>query len=252
VPGILKRVLFVAAMVVAWQVAIALGRVPPHLFPGPVEVGRVLGRAIGDLTLPLGIAVSMRRLLLGYGLSATVGVPLGIALGRVPALSWSLGTLIAGLQALPSICWLPLALLWFGLSESAILFVVVLGALMSIVTATDDAIRNVSPNILRAARMMGARGMFLYFRVLLPAAFPGILTGLKLGWVFAWRALMAGELLYVAGGIGQFLETGRQLNDMAQVLAAMITIIAMGLTFDRLVLGRLERSVRVRYGLEHR
>lgn len=247
---VLKRIAFVLSLVVLWGLFTHGFGVPEYVFPGPLDVGRNLWANIASGALPLAILVSMKRLFIGYGLSVAVGVPLGIALGRVPALSWSVGTLIVGLQALPSICWLPLALLWFGLSESAILFVVVLGALMSIVTATEDAIRTVQPNILRAARMMGAAGGTLYYRVLLPAAFPGILTGLKLGWVFAWRALMAGELLYVAGGIGQYLHTGRELNDMAQVFAAMVSIIALGLTFDRLILGRIERQVRSRWGLD--
>ncbi len=247
---LLKRVAFVAGLIVAWGLGTHGLDVPPYIFPGPIDVGRNLWANIVSGTLPLAILVSMKRLFIGYGLSVLVGIPLGIALGRIPALSWSVGTLIVGLQALPSICWLPLALLWFGLSESAILFVVVLGALMSIVTATEDAIRTVQPNTLRAARMMGAKGATLYYRVLLPAAFPGILTGLKLGWVFAWRALMAGELLYVAGGIGQYLHTGRELNDMAQVLAAMVAIIALGLAFDRLFLGRIEKQVRSRWGLD--
>lgn len=246
----LKRVLFILALVAAWFVTVRITNIPPHVFPDPLHVLRVLVDSTLDLTLPYGILVSLRRLAIGYGTSVLIGIPLGIALGRVNALAFTVGTLIAGLQALPSICWLPLALLWFGLSEGAILFVVILGALMSIVTATEDAIRTVHPNILRAARMMGAEGGTLYFRVLLPAAFPGIITGLKLGWVFAWRALMAGELLYVAGGLGQFLQTGRELNDMAQVLAAMVVIIAMGLAFDRLVLGRLEQGVRARWGLD--
>ncbi|MBT9556191.1 MAG: ABC transporter permease [Myxococcales bacterium] len=246
----LKRVAFIAALIVAWDLVVRLGEIPTYVFPSPLEVGKNLWTNLASGSLPLAILISMKRLFIGYGLSVLAGVPLGIALGRIPALSWSVGTLIVGLQALPSICWLPLALLWFGLSENAILFVVLLGALMSIVTATEDAIRTVPPNTLRAARMMGARGHVLYFRVLLPAAFPGILTGLKLGWIFAWRALMAGELLFVAGGIGQYLHTGRELNDMAQVLAAMVSIIALGLAFDRLILGRIESQVRARWGLD--
>ena len=174
----LKRTGFLLGLCVVWDALIRLSDVPPWVFPSPLDVGQSLWRSALDGTLPLGILVSMKRLFIGYGLSVLVGVPLGIALARVPSLGWSVGTLIVGLQALPSICWLPLALLWFGLSESAILFVVVLGALMSVVTATEDAIRTVPPNTLRAARTMGAKGATMYFRVLLPAAFPGRLTGL--------------------------------------------------------------------------
>jgi NitT/TauT family transport system permease protein len=154
-----------------------------------------------------------------------------------------------GLQALPSICWLPLALLWFGLGEKAILFVVVMGALLSIALATADGVRNTSPLYLRAARTMGAEGLRLYRRVVLPAALPGILSGMKLGWSFAWRSLMAGELLYISLGLGQALAMGRELNKMSQVVSVMVVIIAIGLVIDQLVFRPTERRVRERWGL---
>jgi NitT/TauT family transport system permease protein len=165
-------------------------------------------------------------------------------------LEGSLGTLVLGLQALPSVCWLPLAVLWFGLSEAAILFVVIAGSLLSITVATEAGVRNVPPLFVRAARTMGARALTLYARVVLPAALPGIITGMKLGWTFAWRSLLAGELIYVAGGLGQLLKVGQDTNDMARVIAVMAVIVVLGLTIEGLVFGRLERRVRERWGYD--
>jgi NitT/TauT family transport system permease protein len=142
------------------------------------------------------------RLLEGYLISAVAGVALGVAIRQVPLLDRTVGALIVGLQALPSVCWLPIALLWFGLSQAAIVFVVVMGALLSITVATEQGIRNVPPIYVRAARTMGAKGLGLYLRVVLPAALPSIITGMKLGWAFAWRSLMAAELSLRLRGLG--------------------------------------------------
>ncbi|HEY7955906.1 MAG TPA: ABC transporter permease [Polyangia bacterium] len=220
------------------------------MLPGPVAVAASLVHTARDGTLGLGVLTSLRRLLIGYGLSAAVGIALGMLIGRLALLRATLGPMVVGLQALPSICWLPLALLWFGLSEKAILFVVVMGSVLAITIATEGAVRAVPPLYVRAARTMGARRLRLYARVILPASLPGITTGLKLGWTFAWRSLMAGELLYVAGGLGQLLTLGRELNDMARVMAVMVVIVVLGLAFERLLFGALERRVRERWGYD--
>jgi NitT/TauT family transport system permease protein len=169
-------------------------------------------------------------------------------MARVGWLRAACGPLVVGLQALPSICWLPLALLWFGLSEKAILFVVVMGSLLSITIATEGAVRAVPTVYIRAARTMGSRRLRLYTRVILPASLPGIVTGLKLGWTFAWRSLMAGELLYVAGGLGQLLTLGRELGDMSRVMSVMVVIVILGLGFERILFGSVEKRVRERWG----
>jgi NitT/TauT family transport system permease protein len=203
---------------------------------------------VRDGTLGRGVLTSLYRLFVGYALSAALGITLGMLLGRRQWLRAAIGPLVIGLQALPSICWLPLALLWFGLSAKAIVFVVVMGSLLAITIATEGAVRTVPPLYVRAARTLGARRLRLYTRVILPASLPGIVTGLKLGWTFAWRSLMAGELLYVSGGLGQLLTLGRELNDMARVVAVMVVIVALGLIFERVLFGALERRVRERWG----
>jgi NitT/TauT family transport system permease protein len=218
------------------------------VLPGPAEVVRALAHSLADGEMVHAIARSLYRLFAGYVLSAAAGITLGVMLARVGWLRSAVGPLVVGLQALPSICWLPLALLWFGLSEKAILFVVVMGSLLSITIATEGAVRAVPTLYIRAARTMGARRLRLYTRVILPAALPGIVTGLKLGWTFAWRSLMAGELLYVAGGLGQLLTLGRELGDMARVMSVMVVIVALGLGFERLLFGSLEKRLRERWG----
>jgi NitT/TauT family transport system permease protein len=202
-----------------------------------------------DGRLPAAVARSLARLAQGYAISAALGVPLGIAMARSEWLRQALRPVVLGLQALPSICWLPLAILWFGLSETAIVFVVVMGSLLAISIAGEDAVAGVDPVLLRAAGTLGIRGPRFHLGVLLPAALPGILTGLKLGWSFAWRALMAGELLFVAGGLGQLLQAGREVLDAAQVMGVMAAIVAIGVAVDRVLFRVLELRVRRRWGL---
>lgn len=240
---------FFVALLAAWQLLAVLEIYPEYLVPSPLGVLQTLARGFQNGRLIIGIASSMQRIVIGFGISALLGVALGLALGRIRVLDETLGALVLGLQALPSICWLPLALLWFGLSETAILFVVVMGALLAITTATEAGVKNTPPLYLRAARNLGARGWKMYALVVLPAALPAILTGMKLGWSFAWRSLMAAELLYVSLGLGQLLTMGRELNDMSQVLAVMLVIIAIGLLVDRAVFTPIETRVRERWGL---
>ncbi len=237
-------------MIVIWEAAYRLEFWPRFLFPSPLEVFRTLLEGFLDKTFLIGIAASLRRILIGYLISLVLGVLLGLALGRVKFLRDTIGSLVLGLQTLPSICWLPLALLWFGLSEAAIIFVVVMGALLSITIATESGVRNVPPLLISAGRNMGARGFRMLVEVIIPAALPSIVTGMKQGWSFAWRSLMAGELLYVSVGLGHLLTLGRELNDMSQVMAVMIVIVGIGLLVDRILFARLESGLRHRWGLE--
>jgi len=246
---IATRVVFFLIVLALWEALSRLGLWPDYIFPSPLGVARTLGRLIRSGSFVVAVSVSLRRLLIGFAISAVAGVALGLATARVRLLDETIGSLVLGLQALPSICWLPLALLWFGLGERAILFVIVMGALLSITLATEAGVKNTPPLYLRAARNLGARGWRLYVLVVLPAALPAILSGMKLGWSFAWRSLMAAELLYVSLGLGQLLMMGRELNDMSQVVAVMLIIIAIGLVVDRLIFAVVESRVRARWGL---
>ncbi|CAN5548281.1 ABC transporter permease [soil metagenome] len=245
----LKRIVFFAVLLGVWQLLALRGIWDSTLFPSPVEVAKSLWGTILDGTLITATAVSLKRVLLGYTLSLGIGVPLGIFLARNQTAEDTVGSLVTGLQALPSICWLPLALLWFGLNDSAILFVVVMGSLVSITIAVADGVKNLPPTYIRAAQTMGTSPFHIMTDVLLPASLPTILVGAKLGWSYAWRALMAGELLFVSLGLGHMLMMGRELADMSQVLAVMIVIICLGLLTDIVIFGTLERRVRSRFGL---
>jgi NitT/TauT family transport system permease protein len=202
-----------------------------------------------EKTFLIGVAYSMKRILIGYGLSILGGLVLGFLLSQIKIFEETVGSLVLGLHTLPSICWLPVGILWFGLSDAAILLVIVFGSLFSLTIATDDGIKNISPIYVRAARTMGSSGWRLYWDVILPAALPSIVSGLKQGWSFAWRSLMAGELLFVSLGLGHLLQMGRELNDIAQVFAVMIVIIAIGLIVDYCIFGALEKKIRTRWGL---
>ncbi len=243
------RLVFFVALLAGWEVLFRLRLWPPYIFPSASSVVGSFVTGFADGSYVLAIVVSLRRILMGYGISLAIGIPIGLLLGRVKLVQDTLGTVVLGLQALPSICWLPLALLWFGLSERAILFVVVMGAVLSVTLSTADGVRNTPPLYLRAARTMGARGLMLYTGVILPAALPAIVSGMKLGWSFAWRSLMAGELLYVSLGLGQLLTMGRELNDMSQVIAVMLMIVVIGLSVDRALFSQIEQRIRERWGL---
>lgn len=245
---LLRRSLFTALLFGLWFVATSQSN--NHLIPSPGQVLDSLQSGMRDTTLPTGLVRSLGRLLFGYGISLVGGVSLGVALARFELLRDTIGMLGLGLQALPSICWMPLALLLFGLSDAAIQTVLILGSLLSIAIATESAVRAVPPILVRAARTMGASGLTLYGRVVLPAALPGLVSGARLGWTFAWRSLMAGELLFASGGLGQLLQNGREIHDMARVVAVMAVIISVGLLSEYVVFARIETRVRRAIGVE--
>jgi NitT/TauT family transport system permease protein len=243
------RGLTVAAILVAiWAAASEIARTP--LFPTPFEVLASLSAGLRDGTLPRAVLTTGLRLAVGYSVALGLGIPLGIVLARVRFLKQTIGPIVLGLSSVPSICWLPLAILWFGLSEWAIQLVVVLGAALPIAVATENSVRHVAPSIERAARTMGARGARLMFTVTLPAALPGILGGAKIGWTFALRSLMAGELLFVSGGLGQLLETGRDLGDTALVLSVVVVIVVLGRASEVVLFSPIDRAIARRWGVE--
>lgn len=243
------RILFVLTLGALWQGLSSAGIWNEVLFPSPGTVVQSLVDGTADGSLPRAVAASMIRLGIGYSISLMVGIPLGLLLGRIRLLDDTLGSVAVGLQALPSICWLPLAVLWFGLSESAMQFVIIMGSLMAITLTVRDGVRTIPTLYLRAAPILGATGWRFYRYVLFPASFPSVMTGAKLGWTFAWRSLMAAELLYVTTGIGSTLMMGRELHDMPLVVASMITIIAIGLITDRLIFRIGEDFVHKRWGV---
>jgi len=244
-----KRVVFFLMLIGVWELVFLCGIWPEYVLPSPVSVGKTLFCGFQNRTFLIGIGISMKRIAIGYGISIGIGISLGILIGSVRLLEETLGSLISGLQTLPTICWLPLALLWFGLNDRAIIFLVIMGAVLSISIATDAGVKSVPSLYIRAAKTMGARGWRLYFEVIIPAALPHIIIGMKQGWSFAWRSLMAGELLIVCLGLGHLMMIGRELNDMSQVIAVMIVIVIIGIVVDRLFFVKVEKRIRERWGL---
>lgn len=247
------RALFYGGLFALWQIAAARRVWPPYLLPSPGDVGVFLRDSAREGTLLPAVLTSAQRVGAGFALALALGTLIGLLLARVRVLDDMLGSAVVGLQSLPSICWFPLALLWFGLNERAVLFVVVMGALFAVILAVRASVRGLPPLTLRAARMLGAgSGARLWWHVLLPAILPGYLSGMRQGWAFAWRSLMAAELLSqsLKTGVGHLLANGRDLNDMPMVLGTIGVILLLGLLVDRLLFFPLERVIARRWGVE--
>ncbi len=185
----------------------------------------------------------------GYVLVMVLGISGGVLLGRLPLVDQFLGSFAVAMHAIPGAAWVPLSILWFGMTEQAVIFTVLLGAVGIVIVETDTGIREVPPLIRRAARTMGARGTKYFVFVVVPAAIPRMVSGLRLAWAFGWRALMAGELLTSVSGLGQRLSLVAKTQQLDQLLALMLLIAAVGLVIDGLCFKRLEHEVRVRWGL---
>jgi NitT/TauT family transport system permease protein len=236
-------------LVAVWQILSDLKIWPPYLFPTPQSVLESVRAGFTDRSFLIGLGVSMKRIGIGYGLSVLLGITLGFLISANEFLRDTVGGLVLSLQSLPSLCWLPLAVLWFGLTEKAILFVVVMGSLLAVTINTEMGVRHVPRIYLLAGRNLGANGLRLFLHVLLPASLPHLIAGLKQGWAFAWRSLISGEMIFVSLGLGHLLMMGRDLNDMSQVLAVMVMIMAIGNLINRLVFERLEDRIRLKWGL---
>src|SRR3954454_8876724 len=243
--------LFFAALVLLWELAVRSGRWSAVILPSPLSVGEYLWAALRDGSLLEAIWVTMKRLLIGYALGLIIGLPLGLLTSTSQVLEDTVGSLALGLQTLPSVCWVPLALIWFGQPEGAMLFVVVMGTVWSVIIATDHGARTIPPIYARAARTMGSRGLHKWTRVILPASLPFLVSGMKQGWAFAWRSLMAAEIyvtILTGFGLGHLLHYGRELNSMDQVIAVMFVIVLIGLVADRVLFSPWERFLHRRWG----
>lgn len=255
--GTLSKIFFYIGLIALWELTYQIGVNwfgiwKPYAFPSPINVFKSIVFLTANKTLPIAIATSMKRILIGYSTSVLIGSFIGILIVKFKYLDDNLSPLILGLQTLPSICWLPFAILWFGLGESAITFVIAIGSTFAIAMSIESGIKNVNPLFIRAGRTMGAKGFTLYRKIIIPAALPNIVMGLKQAWSFAWRALMAGEMLTATRGLGQVLMWGRDLADISQVMAVMIVIILIGLLVDKLIFASVEKNIRYKWGLLHK
>src|SRR6266496_6038578 len=246
---IAKQIVFYSTLLGIWALLSKLHIWPPYLFPPPWGVARALLDGFADRSFWIGIAVTMKRMLIGYSLSVLLGMVIGLGVGSNKFLEETLGGLLVSLQSLPSICWIPLAVLWFGLTEKAILFVVLMGSLLSVTIAMEDGRKQMPKIYGMAGRNLGAKGFRLFWSVLLPASLPFIVNGMKQGFAFGWRSLIQAEMIFLSLRLVLLLMMGRDLNDMNQVIAVMILIIILGFIIDGLVFRTMERKLQERWGL---
>jgi NitT/TauT family transport system permease protein len=243
-----------AALTIAlslWELVAISGWRESYVLPGPVPVFVELGHQLVVSDFWKAVGITMTRGIVGFALASVLGLVLGVLVARSRILRAAIGSLITGLQTMPSIAWFPLAILLFQMSEQAILFVILIGAVPSIANGVINGVDYVPSLLVRAGRNLGATGLSLYRHVVLPAALPSIVSGLKQGWAFAWRSLLAGELMVAIAyrpSLGQFLSNSRDLGDTSYMIALMIAILAIGIGIDA-VFGCVERGIRRRRGV---
>jgi NitT/TauT family transport system permease protein len=238
----------VAAAVGLWAVVAAATTSPA--VPSPAEVWSALGDGLRDGTLLEATARTLVRLVFAFAAAVVIGTSLGLILALGEFARRAVRPLVVALQITPFVAWVPLAIVWFGLTERAVVFVTIVGAFPSMTLATIGSIRQVPPLYQRAGRTLGAEGWALYRHVIFPAALPGIMAGLQQAWGFAWKALMAGEVIVVAAGatgLGHLLA--RETDDVAALLATLAVIVVIGVAADYLLFGLIDRRIRHRRGL---
>jgi NitT/TauT family transport system permease protein len=243
-----NTILFLAVFVGIWQLTFVLGIWPKVALPSPAMVAQSFAEL--NFSLITNIAMTMWRLLIGFSISIVLGAGIGLAMVKFKDFGKTMSSFAVGLQSFPSIAWVPFSILFIGLNEFGILFVVIMSSIFSVMLSTYSGIRTIPPIYVQAARNLGARGLPLLRYVMIPAATPSLILGLTQAWSFAWHALIGAEILMAASlGLGHILDVGREFQLMDQIIASMITIFAIGLVFDRLVFSRLANKIRDRWGL---
>jgi NitT/TauT family transport system permease protein len=244
----------IGGVLLVWWAISASGFFTSSVLPTPGDVLRAFVENFASPDPPresifAAAQASVIRLVVGLAFGIVIGTMVGLAIASSVLVQRSVGSLMSGLQALPSISWLPLAILWFGLNERAILFVVIIASIPAVAIAAASSIRLVPPLFVRAGRTLGARSSTLYRRVVLPAAVPGYVAGLQSAWALGWRALMAGELISTGGkGLGHLLDANQQAFLTSRIFAVMLMIIIVGMTVESMF-GIVDRRVRSKRGL---
>ncbi len=245
-----NTVLFIAVFIGLWQLAYLSGIWPKVSLPSPLMVVESFYELILDNTLLVSIGMTLYRLLIGFAASIGIGVCVGLAMVRFSGFGKTMSSFAVGLQSFPSVAWVPFAILLIGLNDIGILFVVIMSSVFSVMMSAYSGIRNIPPIYLKAARNMGAKGFSLFRYLMIPAATPALIIGIKQAWSFAWHALVGAEILMAAAvGIGHILLIGREFQLMDQIIASMITIFALGMIFDKVIFAKLEDKVREKWGL---
>ncbi|WP_147532813.1 ABC transporter permease [Bacillus marasmi] len=246
----LRRIIFIAVIAIIWEVTSRTSSLPDFMFPSLTQVFETLynGLISGQITAAVGKSIG--RILIGFSIAIILGLIMGYFIWRYKLVEDTLGFLVTALQSIPSIVWFPLAIIWFGLNDFSILFIVTIGATWTMTTNATSGFKNVPPLYQRVAKVYGSTGFHFIRTVILPASVPQLISGLRVAWAFSWRALMAGELLGGGGGLGQLLEMGRSLGQMDLVLSVMFIIAIIGTLVDNVVFTRLERNVQTKWGVK--
>lgn len=244
---VLLPVVALVVLLAAWQFYVSLGLRRRDLVPGPLDVLGAIGSLWADGTLQQAIGTSLERGAVGFAVSVAVATPLGLLLAQVRPLRRAFGPLISGLQVLPSVAWVPAAIIWFGLTDATVYFVVLMGAIPSIINGLIAGVDQIPPHYRQVGQVLGASRLQMALQVVLPGALPGYVAGLKQGWAFSWRSLMAAEIIAMGGslgfGLGSLLQQGRDLSDMGIVLSAILVILFVGIVVELLVFAPVEKRL---------
>jgi NitT/TauT family transport system permease protein len=238
---------------VIWQALWAAAFWPEYQLPSPAAVGSQIWDLVRTGDIVSFLWVSVHRAVIGFAIAVVAAIPLGLLIANFSLVRRGIGPIVSGLQSLPSVAWVPAAVLWFGLTDASIYFVVLLGAVPSIANGLVSGMDQIPPILPRVGKVLGAGRLASARHILLPAALPGFLSGLKQGWAFSWRSLMAAELIATSPqlgvGLGQYLHNGMSLSDMSMVMAAIILILFVGIGIELLVFRPLEKAVLRARGL---
>jgi len=240
---------FYFLIVAVWQALFSAQLIPDYLLPSPLQVAGRLWELMADNHLWPSVKATFGRMGVGFSIAACVGLVLGLFMGVSRVVNGCLRSLFLGLQTLPTAAWVPVSLLIFGLSEHGIHFVIIMSSAPAVAISTSDGIQHIPPIYLRAARTLGTPTYAMPTRVILPAALPSIVTGVKLGWTLAWHGCVSAELIKSSIGLGYLLEMGREWNDAQQVIGIMVLTILFGLLLDRFFFGLIQKRILVRWGL---
>ncbi|MGL4339127.1 MAG: ABC transporter permease [Rhodoglobus sp.] len=245
--GVLPPVVLLLVLLLAWQLYVLIVAPRPDLAPGPFAVAGSIAQAWDSGRIQIAVTTSLHRALIGFLIAVVIGSVLGLLLAEARLLRRALGPLISGLQVLPSVAWVPAAIIWFGLTDATVYFVVIMGAAPSIANGLLSGVDQVPPQLRRVGRVLGASRLQQAFLIVLPAALPGFIGGLKQGWAFSWRSLMAAEIIATGGsigfGLGAMLEQSRELADLSAVLVTILLILAIGILVELLVFAPVERRL---------
>jgi NitT/TauT family transport system permease protein len=245
------KLLAITIVVLGWQLVVLAQWKPEYVLPGPATVFRDLGTLITTADFWDGVLLTMQRAVTGFALAVLIGTIIGAAVSRFAPLRAAIGSLITGLQTMPSIMWFPLAILLFQISESAIMFVVIIGAAPSVANGLISGIDYVPRSWLRVGQVLGMTGLARYRHLILPASLPSFISGLKQGWAFSWRSLMAGELLVIVPGslsIGVRMQQARDLSEASLVISYIIVVLVIGILID-VLFNAADNALRKRWGL---